>query len=216
MNTGFYGKVASRGDFVSRGLPQSFIKPWDAWLAAGLLASQEQLGGQWLDAYLFSPLWRFAMAPGVCGPQAVVGVLMPSIDRVGRYFPLTVAQLIGERQSLGALVSGPDNWFEGVEALLLDTLEANATFEALDRGLQALGCCPTQERQASHHVASLLRDDALTPEQRGTTLADLACHGRSLWWGKGSEHISPGLLHCHGLPAATDFGTFLLGQGAKT
>jgi type VI secretion system protein ImpM len=49
MNTGFYGKVASRGDFVSRGLPQSFIKPWDAWLAAGLLASQEQLGGQWLD-----------------------------------------------------------------------------------------------------------------------------------------------------------------------
>ena len=41
---GFYGKLASRGDFVSRGLPQSFIAPWDSWLAAGLLASQASLG----------------------------------------------------------------------------------------------------------------------------------------------------------------------------
>ena len=28
---GFYGKLASRGDFVSRALPQSFIGPWDSW-----------------------------------------------------------------------------------------------------------------------------------------------------------------------------------------
>jgi len=55
---GFYGKLASRGDFVSRALPQSFIGPWDSWLAAGLLASQNSLGGDWLNAYLVSPLWR--------------------------------------------------------------------------------------------------------------------------------------------------------------
>lgn len=53
---GLYGKLASRGDFVSRGLPQSFIGPWDSWLAAGLLASQNALGEQWLNAYLISPL----------------------------------------------------------------------------------------------------------------------------------------------------------------
>ena len=44
---GFYGKLASRGDFVSRALPQSFIGPWDSWLAAGLLASQNSLGADW-------------------------------------------------------------------------------------------------------------------------------------------------------------------------
>ncbi|HLD66572.1 MAG TPA: type VI secretion system-associated protein TagF, partial [Pseudomonas sp.] len=59
---GFYGKLAGRGDFVSRGLPQSFIEPWDAWLAAGLAASQAELGAGWLEAYLVSPLWRFAVA----------------------------------------------------------------------------------------------------------------------------------------------------------
>ena len=29
---GFYGKMPSRGDFVRRGLPDSFVDPWDAWL----------------------------------------------------------------------------------------------------------------------------------------------------------------------------------------
>lgn len=52
---GLYGKLASRGDFVSRGLPQSFIAPWDSWLAAGLLASQNAMGEHWLNAYLVSP-----------------------------------------------------------------------------------------------------------------------------------------------------------------
>lgn len=66
---GLYGKLASRGDFVSRGLPQSFIGPWDSWLAAGLLASQTALGGEWLNAYLVSPLWRFALAPESAGPR---------------------------------------------------------------------------------------------------------------------------------------------------
>ncbi|WP_286800080.1 type VI secretion system-associated protein TagF, partial [Pseudomonas sp. UBA4034] len=91
---GFYGKLASRGDFVSRALPQSFIGPWDNWLAAGLLASQNSLGAGWLNAYLVSPLWRFVLAPGVCGPDAAAGVVMPSIDRVGRYFPRAVVALL--------------------------------------------------------------------------------------------------------------------------
>jgi type VI secretion system protein ImpM len=45
-----------------------------------------------------------------------------------------------------------------------------------------------------------------------TALAELACDGASLWWGRGSQAISPGLLRCQGLPAASDFAQFLLGQ----
>ena len=45
MNSvGFYGKLAGRGDFVSRGLPNTFVEPWDAWLASGMRASQDELG----------------------------------------------------------------------------------------------------------------------------------------------------------------------------
>ncbi|MFS2127687.1 type VI secretion system-associated protein TagF, partial [Pseudomonas sp. Pseusp97] len=134
---GFYGKIASRGDFVGRGLPASFQQPWDAWLAAGLQASQRQLGEAWLQAYLVSPLWRFVLAPGVCGAAPVAGVLMPSIDRVGRYFPLTVAVALPEGQALSVLQAA-DGWFDAVEAALLATLEEGARFEDFEAAVQAV------------------------------------------------------------------------------
>jgi type VI secretion system protein ImpM len=209
---GLYGKLASRGDFVSRGLPQSFIGPWDSWLAAGLLASQTALGSQWLNAYLVSPLWRFALAAGVCGPQAVVGVVMPSIDRVGRYFPLTIAALLDQDSDLGSLVSGPDHWFEQVEALLLATLDDTASFEALESGLQALGAPMPKPRVPGSRFAGLRQFAVNDPEARGAVLAEWACEGSSFWWGRGSPQISPMLLGCQGLPPANDFAQFLLGQ----
>ena len=52
--------------------------------------SRAALGDRWLDLYLTSPAWRFACAAGVCGPAPVVGLMAPSVDRVGRYFPLAL------------------------------------------------------------------------------------------------------------------------------
>lgn len=43
-----------------------------------------------MNHYLTSPVWRFAIAPGVLGPEGLGGVMMPSVDRVGRYFPLII------------------------------------------------------------------------------------------------------------------------------
>jgi type VI secretion system protein ImpM len=212
---GFYGKLASRGDFVSRGLPQSFITPWDAWLAAGLQASQQQLREDWLNAYLVSPLWRFVLAPGMCGPQPMVGVLMPSIDKVGRYFPLTVAQALETDQSLAALVGGPQTWFEQAEGMMLATLEEGADFSAFDDSVSALGFLPATPAHTVSRFAGLQRTGADDPHTRQQVLAELACEGVSLWWGTGSERIAPGLMRCQGLPDAAEFGSYLLGQGAS-
>ena len=89
--TGFFGKLPALGDFVERALPAEFVTPWDAWLQRAIAASRASLGEQWLDIYLTSPLWRFVLGAGPCGARAWAGVMMPSVDRVGRYFPLTVA-----------------------------------------------------------------------------------------------------------------------------
>ncbi|MFV3325625.1 type VI secretion system-associated protein TagF [Pseudomonas sp. NY15372] len=215
-DVGFYGKLASRGDFVSRALPQSFIQPWDQWLAAGLQSSQQHLGDSWLDAYLVSPLWRFALAPGLCGPQAAVGVLMPSIDRVGRYFPLTVAQVLEPGQPLATAVAGGEEWFEQVEAALLATLEPGAVLEDFEAALQPFrDAWPLpQAAPARLTVGGLQRLDATTPQGRALALAECACEGMSLWWGRGSERIAPGLMRCVGLPRSEDFAGFLLGSEA--
>ncbi|WP_028693329.1 type VI secretion system-associated protein TagF [Pseudomonas cremoricolorata] len=216
MNSvGFYGKLACRGDFVSRGLPGSFVQPWDQWLAAGVQASQRQLGEAWLPAYLVSPLWRFALAPGLCGPQAMVGVLMPSIDRVGRYFPLTLAQPLPAGTSLAAVLGAPDDWFEAAESLLLASLEAQASFEDFDAAVSALA--PLEIPAALPAHASLGGLQRLTEDyadDRLRALADSACAGMSLWWGKGSAQIAPGLLRCQGLPRSDAFAAFILGKEA--
>lgn len=211
---GFYGKLASRGDFVSRDLPQSFIQPWDQWLAAGLLASQEQLGSAWLQTYLVSPLWRFALAPGVCGPQAVAGVLMPSIDRVGRYFPLTVAVTLAPGESLAGWLQA-DSWFEQAEALMLASLEAEASFADFEAGLQRLAALPGEPLVPAQIDASLQRFAATEARTRIAALAEHSCAGASLWWGRGGEHIQPGLWRCSGLPAASDFARALLGKEGR-
>lgn len=90
---GWYGKLPVLGDFAQRRLPPEFVEPWDAWLAAGLADWQGRDEG-WLDQYLAGSTWRFVLSPGVIGAPAWAGVLMPSCDRVGRYFPLCIAQAI--------------------------------------------------------------------------------------------------------------------------
>ncbi len=91
--SGFYGKVPARGDFVRAGLPRRFTDTWDAWLQAMLAAGRARLGEGFGPAWQAAPVWRFALAPGICGPDAALGLWMPSIDRAGRHFPLSFARL---------------------------------------------------------------------------------------------------------------------------
>jgi type VI secretion system protein ImpM len=99
---GFYGKIPARGDFVSRGLANSFLSTWDQWLQSALLASKEQLGDQWLDFYLTSPIWHFVLSAGICDQNVWAGILMPSVDKVGRYGSIT--SLLKKFQSCKVLI----------------------------------------------------------------------------------------------------------------
>jgi type VI secretion system ImpM family protein len=121
---GFYGKLPSHGDFLRRRASDSFVTGWDAWLQAGMTASRSALGDAWLDTYLTSPVWRFACESGACGSTSVVGVLVPSIDRVGRYFPLTVVAELPVDVSVVTVATRGVPFFEAAERLLIETLAA--------------------------------------------------------------------------------------------
>jgi len=97
---GFCGKLPNRADFVIRRLPLAYVEPWHDWLAATLAATRDALGPDWLDAYLYGPIWRFALPAGIAGPAAIAGTLMPSVDSVGRYFPLTIALAVIPPQAM--------------------------------------------------------------------------------------------------------------------
>ncbi len=91
LGVGWFGKIPAVGDFITRRLPSAFVQPWDLWLQSAIANSRRQLGDSWDDIFLTFPVWRFLIPSGSLGPTPWVGVLMPSIDRVGRHFPLTLA-----------------------------------------------------------------------------------------------------------------------------
>jgi len=78
-------------------------------------AAMAFLAEGWDSSYRVAPIWRFRASRGVFGPGATMGVLCPSVDRVGRLFPaLILAGDDGRTQ----------RWFEHVENLLLDLFAA--------------------------------------------------------------------------------------------
>ena len=123
---GLFGKLPARGDFVRAGLPGDFVAAWDDWLQRVIAASRARMGADWLPAFLEAPVWRFALAPGVCGAHAVSGLWLPSVDRVGRYFPLTLAALL---PAVAAF------WLDAAEAAGRAALETDATPEEVLRCL---------------------------------------------------------------------------------
>jgi type VI secretion system protein ImpM len=88
---GLFGKLPARGDFVRESLPRDFTDSWDAWWQRGLADIQQRRQEEWVDAWLEAPVWRFILPPGLCGRSGILGLWLPSVDKAGRYSPLTIA-----------------------------------------------------------------------------------------------------------------------------
>src|SRR4030095_2773226 len=124
VGIGFYGKLPSHGDFLRRRVSDAFVGVWDPWLQECLAESRVTLGPRWLDVYLTSPAWRFACAPGVFEREPVMGLMVPSVDRVGRYFHLTLVATLPAHVNVIAAATAAA-FFDGAERLVLETLAAD-------------------------------------------------------------------------------------------
>ncbi|NJN48160.1 MAG: type VI secretion system-associated protein TagF, partial [Candidatus Competibacteraceae bacterium] len=205
-------------------LPRSFLDPWDDWLQLAIASSREQLEERWLDCYLTSPIWRVILSPGACSNQAYTGVLMPSMDRVGRYYPLLIAVPLHPAVSLLELLEKGEPWYREAEQIALLGLEDdNLELETFADRVQALGSPtgltehqgdPVGGEQRPGWYCALEDINALTGVR--TALSDLLLPRSfpqySLWWSQGSEHIKPGLLISPGLPAVEGFASLLAGD----
>jgi len=94
---GWFGKIPTLGDFVRRNLPERFVETWDAWLSEELWQAQLLLSGDWSQTWRRAPMWYFGLGAEVVDERGWQGVLVPSVDRVGREFPLTIALSQGRR-----------------------------------------------------------------------------------------------------------------------
>lgn len=226
---GWYGKLSTLGDFASRRLPPAAQQAIDRWLSEVVAGSRLQLGGDWLQQYLDSPLQRFVLGPEVIDGNWWFGTLMPSCDNVGRYFPLVVMQSRPapplERFGLDHL----ELWWQRVGEAVLETLSDEVDVDRFDRALAALPPWPAPREVPGWPTPwpAHFPDAAGSASGAGVTRLPPACtpvdlvqglaaaegtrrlRGHSLWW---SWRPQGGESTCRivaGLPSAAVFATML-------
>jgi type VI secretion system protein ImpM len=220
---GLYGKLPSHGDFVARDLPPSFINVWDEWLQRGMLCSQEELGDKWLEIYLTSPIWRFSLSPGVIDNNNWAGIMIPSVDRVGRYFPFTLlAQLPDELNGMD-VISSETGWYRELENLALEGLDGHLDVDEIYAELSSIKMLNaasyktnSQSQAASSHLSIEMDFDEQLPSSVYPALLDylLRRDGQSysIWHSLGSDMVNPCMLLSKGLPPARGLTALIDGQ----
>jgi type VI secretion system protein ImpM len=220
----WFGKLASLGDFATRRLPQDTARALDHWLAQGVDTSRAQLGERWLNVYLTSPLWRFAWAPGVIDAQWWFGLLMPSVDNVGRYFPLVVLQSrAGPPADAGAL-DRLEQWYAALADAALRTLQPGSSLDQFEAELahmahaSSLPVSTATPSWPSTEWPERSRHQMTNGTSLSTCLQQLAvaetlrrCHGCSLWWSLRPGAPDSSLSIAVGLPARESFAQLLEG-----
>lgn len=219
---GWFGKLSMLGDFASRRLSSDWIRPCDEWLSASMEASRARLGERWLPAYLAAPVWRFAWAPGIVDEQWWFGVLMPSCDNVGRYFPLVVTQARPQPPSDRFALDHLEWWWSHLARASLETLGNGAGLDAFEQALSDAPPWPTGTRPGwSRPLTASGRERYALVD--GAALIDLAQDlaaeglrrrlvGMSFWWPLHTERGGGSCTLATGLPTAAAFAELLAGD----
>ncbi|EDP65181.1 hypothetical protein BAL199_01504 [alpha proteobacterium BAL199] len=135
---GCYGKIPALGDFLSRNLPGTFVEAWDGWLRAAMSACARDGNDDWIDHYLSGPVWRFAIASPAIGEVSRAGVMVPSVDRIGRSFPMTVVVEIPDGMTAIDMATTWAEGFERAEALVLAAIGRSLAAEAFVTHVESL------------------------------------------------------------------------------
>jgi type VI secretion system protein ImpM len=206
--------LPARGDFVSRRLEADFVSAWDEWLQRVVRETRERLGERWLECFLSMPVWRFALPAGMYSRAGWVGLMVPSVDRVGRYFPLTIAAAIPhDGIDVPSTLAKALPWLDSIEALALDALRPELDFDAFEQRLaqsplsidvataaaSSDDTVPLDTPQASFDVWQL------APEASAAALHQTLESGlparrpsAALWLTRGGETHAPCLALCGG------------------
>ena len=218
---GWYGKISTLGDFAHRRLPPEFIQLGDHWLSSSMAAGRAQFGERWLAAYLTAPVLRFAWAPGVADSGWWFGLLMPSCDSVGRYFPLLVAQRRSRPPLDRLAIDHLEAWYDHLAQAATQTLSEQSSLELFEAALEVAPPWPTPGRPAvlttqaaadgAHYRlaprASLNRWlHALAIEELHARFA-----GCTIWWNAGDATREATASIVNGLPDAARFAVMLAG-----
>ena len=225
MQCSLFGKLSVKRDFIALATPRRFLDIWEPWVQACMSASRHRLKAEWQKAFLTAPVWRFWLGADISG-TTVLGSIMPSVDGVGRYYPLSLLAVADP----SSFIPPPDlnaqgRWFAAAEAFLLSTLDHTKTFDEISTALAAM---PTPLIEASVRGSS----EVLTI---GETMVGIVTAGKtfedsllllrqsnhetsaaaSFWWTEGGGSFPPMALCSRGMPDPFRYSIMLTGVLAE-
>ncbi|MFY3384138.1 type VI secretion system-associated protein TagF [Paracidovorax sp. MALMAid1276] len=163
---GWYGKLPGLGDFAGRRMSHTLESEWDTWLRAGMDELRALNAEGWTSAFVTAPVWFF-VASATATRSALVGALAPSMDRVGRYYPLTI--LAAPPLPGSGLADDPRlrAFFSGARAAIVDARRQTLSAQALDERVSHLAP-PFDPLGAAPREPSLI-DDILSDLSEAST-----------------------------------------------
>jgi type VI secretion system protein ImpM len=194
---GAFGKLPAHGDFLALHLADDLRSGFDALVSAGLAAFRARRGEAWLEVYLTSPLWHFALDPGMLTARTVVGVMIPSVDAVGRYFPFAILTALPQPSPPLRLKLEAAAWFRAAGDLALGILEDRLTLGDLGPALAELG--PPRLAPARPPPLPFAVEGAADDRLAGL-LAQAGEPQAGLFWTNGSPHLPATVLAVAGRP----------------
>lgn len=207
MSEGFgaFGKMPALGDFFQLNAPPGFVRVWDDWVQGAMTLAGEAAGEAWDDKYMSAPIWRFTLSSGLAGPAKTIGVLMPSVDRVGRRFPLSLmASVEGDRPAAQNHLRH-DSTFEQLEDLALSTLEDGMDRDRLAGALADINVPTLSDganviRKGGALIMACAEEKGTAPELAAALLNAEGFAAPSFWTAVLSGSSST--MICDGLPRA--------------
>ncbi len=135
-------------------------------------------GEDWLEHYLVAPAWHFMLPAGVWSPFPLAGTAIPSVDRVGRYFPLAVLTGLDAAQAAAECVVGLAAWQDAASGCLLRALQEGLTPDALQAALAMLDPDAAAQRAVSAAGGDVF---SILGEQHADAVGGAAASQDSAW-----------------------------------
>jgi type VI secretion system protein ImpM len=220
MAFGVFGKLPQKRDFVALNVPRAVLEPFETWLQSAVAASRNELRDDWQEYYLVAPIWRFWIGGDILGVECA-GSLIPSVDKVGRFFPLTILYCAGNGQGIVAPPFDPlDEWYSAIEKRLLSCLQENAE---IDVSRLTDGLLPPQSVAAPPQPQPVTFKRGFVWRARNNASVDIlpalmaadywAClKSRSFWWTSGGSAGGQLVYARNGLPDAFFYADMIKGQ----
>lgn len=140
---GWYGKLPTAGDFVHRRIDSGRIQFWHQWIEQSLLPYKQAVNEA--HCYPTAPVWNFVLPASLLegGAFMQMGCLAPSLDRVGRIYPLVITLQIPTQCYQKTLLQGAARYFQQMGRLAYQAIQQRYSVPQFDAFLVELAPCMT-------------------------------------------------------------------------